>query len=63
MSVFSCEYGHTLLQAYWTPRAGKSIDNWKKVIRFLKFPSGKTYSREVLYTTALSNNNDETLRH
>ena len=48
MSVFSCEYGHTLLQAYWTPRAGKSIDNWKKVIRFLKFPSGKTYSREVL---------------
>ena len=43
MSVFSCEYGHTLLQAYWTPRAGKSIENWEKVMRFPKFPR-----REVL---------------
>ena len=46
MSVFSCEYGHTLsnyMLNCQTPRAGKSIENWEKVIRFPKFPR-----REVL---------------
>ena len=46
MSVFSCEYGHTLsnyMLNCQTPRAGKSIENWEKVMRFPKFPR-----REVL---------------
>ena len=41
MSVFSCEYGHTLsnyMLNCQTPRAGKSIENWEKVMRFPKFP-------------------------
>ena len=57
MSVFSCEYGHTLSQACLLPprgrnscpRARKRIENWKKVVRFSKVSSGRTYSGDFGY--------------